>query len=424
MAVIGAGVSGLVVARELKREGHIVVVFEKAHQLGGVWLYDPRIESDPLSLDPTRKIVQNSLYHSLRTNLPRQVMNFSDYPFKVRENGDPRNFPGHEEVLRFLIDFANDFELVDLIRFGNEVTRVERVDSVGNQWVVESRGEYESGVELFEAVVVCNGHHTKPVVAHVPGIEKWPGKQIHSHNYRHPMPYEDQVVIIIGGGPSARDISREIAKVAKEVHLSSRSPNITQVSKLENHPNIWQHSKILKACEDGTILFEDGSYVPADIILHCTGYNYSFPFLNTNGALSIEDNRVGPLYKHVFLPSLAPRLSFVGIPFRGFIFRIYELQSKWIAGVLSSKLQLPSEEEMLADVEHYYKHMLESGIPKHHTHLLGHSQFEYQKWLATQIGVPPGEGLTSMYDQLLEYVFSNEGFRDDFDPENFMKRYI
>ena len=112
------------------------------------------------------------------------------------------------------------------------------------------------------------------------GIKKWPGKQIHSHNYRVPEPYGDQisisniflpffilyfcifgyfspivsvnkfvlskylqVVVVIGYGPSAYDIGIEISKAAKEVHLSSRSPEI-KVSKLEMFNNLWQHSKV------------------------------------------------------------------------------------------------------------------------------------------------------------------------------------
>lgn len=43
-------------------------------------------------------------------------------------------------------------------------------------------------------------------------------------------------------------------------------------------------------------------------------YKYKFPFLETNGYMSIDDNRVEPLYKHVFPPALAPGLSFVGLP--------------------------------------------------------------------------------------------------------------
>ncbi|KAL2521957.1 hypothetical protein Fot_25880 [Forsythia ovata] len=59
MAVIGAGVAGLAAARELRREGQkVVVVYEKSDQLGRTWVYDPRVESDPLGLDPNREIAQ------------------------------------------------------------------------------------------------------------------------------------------------------------------------------------------------------------------------------------------------------------------------------------------------------------------------------------------------------------------------------
>ncbi|KAI4323515.1 hypothetical protein L6164_023113 [Bauhinia variegata] len=93
VAVIGGGVSGLSAARELQREGHQVVVFEKNHRIGGIWAYDPRTESDPLSIDPNRGVVHTSLYRSLLTNLPRALMGFLDYPFSKEETGDRRTFP-------------------------------------------------------------------------------------------------------------------------------------------------------------------------------------------------------------------------------------------------------------------------------------------------------------------------------------------
>lgn len=96
--------------------------------------------------------------------------------------------------------------------------------------------------------------------------------------------------------------------------------------------------------EDGRVVFKDGNAVIADFILHCTGYSehslsvsiedykkseavmtrifsfsrymYDFPFLETNGVVTVDDNRVGPLYKHVFPPELAPWLSFVGLPWK------------------------------------------------------------------------------------------------------------
>ncbi|PIN20861.1 Flavin-containing monooxygenase [Handroanthus impetiginosus] len=411
VAVIGAGVAGLATASALKVEGHRVIVYEKSNRLGGTWVYDPRVESDSLSLDPNREIVHSSLYQSLCTNLPRQLMGFLDYPFATRKYGDLRTFPGHEEVLGLLNEFASEFGLVELIRFETEVVRVERVDLRNDKWVVESRsGTNELGSEeVFDAVVVCNGHHTQPSVADFPGMEKWPGKQMHSHNYRVPEPFQDQIVVVIGDGPSAKDISQEISKVAKEVHLSSRSLNI-KISKLEYGDNMWQHSEIDHVDENGEVAFQDGASVHADIILHCTGFKYDFPFLKTEGIVAVDDNRVGPLYKHLFPPELAPSLSFVGLPYYPApVFLMMDLQAKWIAHVLSGKVSLPSKEEMLADVQEYYQTMAEKGIPKHHTHSLGH-EFEYSDWLAAQVGLPRVDEQTRLMHKSYFKFISDNGF--------------
>lgn len=139
------------------------------------------------------------------------------------------------------------------------------------------------------------------------------------------------------------------------------------------------------------MVFGDGSAVCADVILHCTGYKYNFPFLDTNGTVTVDDNRVGPLYKHVFPPLFAPFLSFVGLPWKVVPFPLCELQSKWIAGVLSGRVSLPSSDEMMADVEAFYRTLDASGIPKRYTHNIGDSQFEYNDWLASECGCPPSE---------------------------------
>lgn len=53
-----------------------------------------------------------------------------------------------------------------------------------------------------------------------------------------------QVVVLIGSSASADDISRDIAKVAKEVHIASRSAQIGVNGKLPVHDNIWLHSMV------------------------------------------------------------------------------------------------------------------------------------------------------------------------------------
>lgn len=170
VAVIGAGAAGLVAARELRREGHRVVVFERGDQVGGSWVYTAEVESDPLGLDPKRRLVHPSLYESLRTNLPRECMGFRDYPFRRREGKgrDSRRFPGHREVLLYLQDFAADFEIGELVRFQTEV--VFAGFGEGGKWTVRSRSHDSDCVdEIYDAVVVCNGHYVQPRLARIPG---------------------------------------------------------------------------------------------------------------------------------------------------------------------------------------------------------------------------------------------------------------
>ncbi|XP_076955133.1 flavin-containing monooxygenase FMO GS-OX-like 4 [Bidens hawaiensis] len=348
VAVIGAGIAGLVTARELLRENHHVTVFEKSKQIGGTWVYDHRVEVDGcIPLDPNRTVVHSSLYASLRTNLPRPLMGFSDFSFEDKSYGDPRLFPCHELPMMFLA-----------------------------------------------------------------GIEEWSRKQVHSHNYRIPEPYQDQVIVVIGSGPSAADISREISTTAKEVHLSSRSSNV-KVKRLDEYRNIWQHMKIERVFNNGIVEFQEGDSIVADAIIHCTGYKFCFPFLRANNMVHVDDNRVGPLYKHVFFPRLAPRLAFIGLTYNsGILFRVLELQAKWVALALSKKISSPSKDEMLVDVFKFYKEQDENGLPESHTHSL-RFQFEYIDWLANQVGLHVEDRLKKTFTSLFEYYKSHPNdYRD------------
>ncbi|CAN1333355.1 Flavin-containing monooxygenase FMO GS-OX-like 3 [Linum perenne] len=403
VAVIGAGAAGLAAARELRREGHKVVIFEKSNQVGGIWVYTPESEPDPMSLDPTRKIIHTSLYASLRTNLPREVMGFREYPFTARpDSRDPRRFPAHREVMLYLQDYAREFGIEEMVRFEREVVKVR---FTATNWEVRSRsckeddGSFDderkeaaatAAAEVFDAVVVCNGHHSQPRIADFPGFDSWPGKQTHSHNYRTPEPFKNQVVVVIGNSFSGADLSIDVATVAKEVHIASRSV-------LDNHEsqpqsgfsNIWIHPSVERACEDGRVVFKNGTTVCPETILHCTGYKYHFPFFKYQGIVTVQDNSVRPLYKHVFPPHLAPWLSFIGLTWKSLIFPMFELQSKWVSRVLSGRAPLPSPDEMVSDVNMFYSAIEASGVPTRYTHsLLDTSAIsmdgDYAKWVAGQ----------------------------------------
>lgn len=52
------------------------------------------------------------------------------------------------------------------------------------------------------------------------------------------------------------------------------------------------------------------------------------------------------------------------------IFPLCELQSKWVAAILSERISLPQKEEMLEEVKSYIDKLDHFGVPKRHTHNL------------------------------------------------------
>jgi len=50
---------------------------------------------------------------------------------------------------------------------------------------------------------------------------------------------------------------------------------------------------------------------------------------------------------------------------------MFEIQSKWVAAVLSGRVILPSEDKMMEDIIEWYATLDVLGIPKRHTHKLG-----------------------------------------------------
>ena len=100
VAVIGAGAAGLICAHELLQAGFKVTIVEKSEDVGGLWVYQQQPEADLLGRDSKGR-VHSSLYDSLRTNLPRNIMSLWDYSFDSKGGGDdhwPR-FPHHTQVL-------------------------------------------------------------------------------------------------------------------------------------------------------------------------------------------------------------------------------------------------------------------------------------------------------------------------------------
>ena len=131
---------------------------------------------------------------------------------------------------------------------------------------------------------------------------------------------------------------------------------------------------------------------------------------------------------------------------QGLIFSIFELQSKWVALVLSGKILLPSEDDMLAEVHKHYRELDEFGLPKSLTHSLWHKviisifvvtlhifsnidisqwtffwlqiwwfwlQFDYIDWLSDQVGLRVDDRVREIATNHLEkWTSRSNGLRD------------
>lgn len=105
---------------------------------------------------------------------------------------------------------------------------------------------------------------------------------------------------------------------------------------------------------------------------------------------------------------------------------MFQLQASWVAGALSGRIQLPSEEEMMEDVRALYAELDAVGWPVRYTHCMKHSQFEYDDWLAEQCGGHAGrveEWRKEMFDAARRKKLEcPETYRDDWDDHHLLEQ--
>ena len=276
VAVIGAGAAGLAAARALRDEGHRCTVFEAGDAVGGTWRYDATPGG------------HSSMYAALRTNLPRELMAFTDLPFDASAPlaGDARRYCGHAEVLAYLELFARVHALQPLIRFHTRVQRVAPLSPddaavTSLRWAVttQAAGDAPPVTEAYDAVVVANGHYSAPRAPPVAGLDVFPGAVSHTHDYRTPAPFAGRRVLVVGAAASGEDVSRDIAPVAAAVFLSAAG---FQTEGELAGGAVRKRALLVRLHADGAAEFADGSREAAvDAVVFATGYHMHFPFLGS-----------------------------------------------------------------------------------------------------------------------------------------------
>ncbi|KFU91204.1 Dimethylaniline monooxygenase [N-oxide-forming] 1, partial [Chaetura pelagica] len=127
---------------------------------------------------------------------------------------------------------------------------------------------------------------------------------------------------------------------------------------------------------------------PVDIVVFCTGYNVSFPFLEEE-VVKVE-NKHASLYKYVFPTHLQrPTLAILGLirPL-GAIMPVTEMQARWVTHVFKGLCQLPPQSVMEKEVNEKKKNQVKRfGLS--YDEVLKTDCIVYTDELASFIGAKP-----------------------------------
>ncbi len=202
--VIGAGQAGLAASHELLTRGlrpwHDFVVLDANDAPGGAW----RHRWDSLTLGKAHGIA----------SLP-------GLPFRKADETVPASV--------VVADYYGDYER----KFGLPVVRpapVTRVTSPDGPRRGPLHVEYEhEGARVLTTDVLLNATGTwdNPFVPHVPGIESFRGRQLHTVGYTRAEDFAGQRTLVVGGGLSAVQFLLELEPHTETLWATRRPPNFT-----------------------------------------------------------------------------------------------------------------------------------------------------------------------------------------------------
>lgn len=190
VAVIGAGLSGLIACRELRHRGVPCVCFERDSDIGGVWRQHPDVV----------------------TVTCREAMQLAAFPMPP----DMPDFPNGERLVRHMNTYADEFGLREHIRLNTSVAGLAR--EPGGRWRVTLETGQSS---THRAVILASGRIGEPIWPDFNG--SFAGRILHAGEFTDPGELAGQRVIVIGFGNSAVDIACEVSRHARQTYLSIRT---------------------------------------------------------------------------------------------------------------------------------------------------------------------------------------------------------
>ena len=289
VAVIGAGASGLVAARQLIHAGLHPTIFEASNAIGGAW-----------NSKGTGK-----MWNGLHTNLSKYTCRFSDFPWPDGTS----TFPSVDEMHDYLEGYSDKFlTSSSLCNFQLEC-KVFNVEQQTTTTAIQNANYKVEWTDLttqtthsrdFGGVVVASGFFNTP---------KWPAfiaknnkrpQLIHSSEYKTNNIFKDKNVAVVGSSFSALEISANIAKSAasRVVNISPSVPWviprwIPTIQPTLKTTDEYEEQKISDECTPTSL-----TILPADLVLYQRTQPY--PKVPETTSLTPDDCRK----RHEYLQSL------------------------------------------------------------------------------------------------------------------------
>jgi 4-hydroxyacetophenone monooxygenase len=198
VVVLGAGIGGLLTAYLLKQAGIPHVVLEKNADVGGTW--------------------QTHHYPGAGVDTPSYLYSFS---FFHRDWSG--YFPKQAEVLEYLRDFADHFDLRPSIRFGVEVTAAHYDEELQRWHLDYVQADGRPGTVDANAVVSAVGLFGQANLPSIPGMESFRGDLFHSTQWPAGLDVRGKRVAVVGSGATAMQVVPAIADEVQSLTIFQKS---------------------------------------------------------------------------------------------------------------------------------------------------------------------------------------------------------